>query len=400
MVSGSLSERKFMPLIPINYTVRNISRHKITSALTILGVGLVVFVFVGAQMLSNGLRATLVATGSDDNVVVIRRSSQTEVQSIIMYDQAQLVSASPEIARASDNSPLFTNEIYVLISLLSRSDSSMSNVVVRGITPKSWELRPKVKLTAGRLWQDAGSEIIAGKSAAQRFAGCGLGERARFGGREWTIVGIFDAQNSGYDSEIWGDIVQMSDAFRRPVYSSLTFRMADTSQFSGLKNRLENDRRLTIDVSREKEYYAAQSRTMSGFLNIAGTVISMVFSLGAIVGAMITMYASVANRTREIGTLRALGFGRMNILFTFFTESIFISLAGGMLGLVTAYFLRFVRISTLNWYTFSELAFNFEISSGIIISAFVFALIMGIIGGFLPAVRASRLKIVDSLRAA
>jgi len=389
-----------MPLIPINYTIRNISRHKITSILTILGVSLVVFVYVGAQMLSNGLKSTLVATGSDDNVVVIRRSSQSEVQSIIPYDQAQLISASPEIARAGDGTPLFTNEIYVLISQTSRSDSSMGNVVVRGVTPKSFELRPRVKLIAGRMWKDAGSEIIAGKSIAQKFIGCGLGEKVNFGGREWTVVGIFDAGNSGFDSELWGDIVQMSDAFRRPVYSSLTFKMADTSQFAAMKNRLENDRRLTVDVSREKEYYAAQSRTISGFLNIAGTVISMVFSLGAIVGAMITMYASVANRTREIGTLRALGFGRFNILFTFFTEAIFISLAGGFLGLIAAYFLRFVRISTINWDTFSELAFNFEISPQIILSAFLFALIMGIVGGFLPAVRASRLKIVDSLRAA
>jgi ABC-type lipoprotein release transport system permease subunit len=387
-------------MIPISYIIRNIKKHKITSILTILGVTLVVFVFAGVLMLSNGLRATLVATGYDDNAVIIRKASQTEVQSIIPYDQAQLIVASPEIAPAKDNRPLYTNEIYVLINLPSRTDSTEANLVVRGITPKSFELRPNVKLIAGRLPQEAGSEIITGESASERFVGCGLGERVRFGAREWTVVGIFDAAGTGFDSEIWGDITQMSDAFRRPVYSSITFRMADTSQFTGMKDRLENDRRLTIEVFREKEYYANQSRTITTFINITGTVISIVFSLGAIVGAMITMYSAVANRTKEIGILRALGFKRLSILLVFFLESIFISLTGGMLGVLIAYFLRFIRISTTNWDTFSEIAFNFEISSQIAILAILFAVIMGIAGGFLPAVRASRLKIVDSLRSA
>ncbi|MEW6015063.1 MAG: ABC transporter permease [Candidatus Zixiibacteriota bacterium] len=386
-------------MIPINYTVRNIVKHKITSALTILGVSLVVFVFAGSMMLSQGLKATLVATGSDENVVVIRKSSQTEVQSILNLEQAQLVSTTPEIARGSDGAALFTNEIYVLISLNKRSDGSAANVVVRGVTPQSLALRPNIRIVEGRMWQNAGSEIIAGKSAAERFEGCGLGERVRFGAREWTVVGIFDAQASGFDSEIWGDIDQMMDAFRRPVYSSLTFRMADTTQFAAMKARLENDRRLPVEVLREKEYYANQSRTITTFLGITGTVISLIFSLGAIVGAMITMYAAVANRTKEIGTLRALGFGRMSILLVFFIESVFISFAGGVLGLGAAYFLRFVRVSTTNWDTFSEIAFNFAISPDIVFSALIFAVVMGMVGGFLPAVRAARLKIVESLRA-
>lgn len=386
-------------MIPINYTLRNIVKHKITSILTILGVSLVVFVFAGSMMLSQGLKATLVATGSDENVVVIRKSSQTEVQSILNLEQAQLVSTTPEIVRRGDGSPLFTNEIYVLISLDKRSDNSAANVVVRGVTPQSLALRPNIRIVEGRMWQNAGSEIIAGKSAAERFTGCGLGEKVRFGAREWTVVGIFDAQTSGFDSELWGDIDQMMDAFRRPVYSSLTFRMADTTQFTAMKARLENDRRLPVEVLREKEYYANQSRTITTFLGITGTVISLVFSLGAIVGAMITMYAAVANRTKEIGTLRALGFGRMNILFVFFMESVFISFAGGILGLGAAYFLRFVRVSTTNWDTFSEIAFNFAISPDIVLSALIFAVVMGMVGGVLPAVRAARLKIVDSLRA-
>lgn len=387
-------------MIPLGYTIRNILKHKVTTTMTILGVSLVVFVFAAAQMLSYGLKSTLVSTGSDDNAIVIRKSSQSEVQSIILRDQGQIVGTSPEIARAADGSVLYTNEIYVLINQPKRATGELANIVVRGVTPKSLELRPAVKLIAGRMWQDAGSEVIAGKSAAERYAGCGLGEKLRFGAREWTVVGVFDAQGSGFDSELWGEVVQISDVFRRPIYSSITFRMADTTQFEALKARLENDRRMEVDVFREKEYYAAQSRTLAGFIGIGGTIVSIIFSLGAIVGAMITMYASVANRVREIGTLRSLGFSRLAILVSFLIEAMAVSLTGGLLGIVGASFLGMLQVATTNWDTFSQIAFNFRLSTAIVIAAVVFALVMGLVGGFLPAVRAARLKIVDSLRAA
>lgn len=387
-------------MIPLGYTIRNVLKHKVTTIMTVLGVSLVVFVFSGALMLSHGLTATLVSTGSDDNAIVIRKASQSEVQSIIMRDQGQIVSATPEIARAADGSPLYTNEVYVLINQPKRSNGEMANVVVRGITAASLELRPAVKLIAGRMWRDAGSEVIAGKSAAERYGGCGLGEKLRFGAREWTVVGIFDAQGSGFDSELWGDYLQIADVFHRPIYSSITFRMADTTQFEALRARLENDRRLEVDVFREKEYYANQSRMLSGFIGIGGTIVSIIFSLGAIVGAMITMYASVANRVREIGTLRALGFSRLAILWSFLIEAMAISATGGALGIAGAAFLGLMQVSTTNWDTFSQIAFNFRLSTAIVAAAVVFALVMGFVGGFLPAVRAARLKIIDSLRAA
>lgn len=386
-------------MIPAGYTIRNIANHKITSALTILGIGLVVFVFVGSMMLTAGLRSTLVATGSDYNAVVIRKASQTEVLSIINYEQAQIISTSPEIAEDADGVPMFTNEIYVLISQPKRSTGYESHVVVRGVTPMSMELRPKVRLVEGRMYREGTSEVIAGRLAAERFVGCGLGETIRFGARDWTVVGIFDAQRSGFDSEIWADVRQAADAFRRPVYSSLTFRMADTIQFQAMKERLESDPRLSAEVKREKRFYESQSSFTTTFYNVSSIAISIIFSLAAIVGAMITMYAAVANRTREIGTLRSLGFSRFSILTTFLFESVVISFAGGVLGLFAASFLRFLQISTTNWDTFAEIVFNFDISWNIAIEAFVFALAMGFIGGFLPAVRAARLKIVDALRA-
>lgn len=386
-------------MIPPSYTLRNIAKHKVTSILTIAGISLVVFVFVGSLMLTNGLQETMVATGYSENVTIIRKASQTEVMSIITYDQAQIVKSAPEISRDSLGNPLLAAEVYVLISLPKRNTGDKANIVVRGVNQMSMTLRPNVKLIAGRMWQVPGSEIIAGKSAAERYAGCAIGEKVRFGARDWTVVGVFEAGGSGYESEIWCDINQASDAFRRPAYSSLTLSLKDTTLFEAFKARIENDPRLPLDVKREKDYYAAQSRFVTTFINVAGTVISVIFSLGAIVGAMITMYAAVANRTKEIGTLRALGFGRLSVLTVFLLESLVISLAGGLLGLAGAYFLNFLQISTTNWGTFSELAFSFRLSPTIAITALLFSLAMGLVGGFLPAVRASRLKIVDSLRA-
>ncbi len=386
-------------MIPASYTIRNITKHKVTSGLTILGVSLVVFVFSAVLMLAHGLFATMVATGSDDNVVIIRKASQSEVTSIIMRDQADIVSTFPEIKPGTDGKPLFTNEIYVLISLDKRDGEGSSNVTVRGVTEKSLEMRPDIKMIEGRMYKPGTAEIIAGKSIARRFKGCQVGEQVRFGSREWTVVGIFDASGSAFDSEVWGDIEQMMDAFRRPVYSSLTMKLSDPSSLTAVQSRIESDVRLQLEVKPEKEYYAAQSEATTSFIMIIGVAICIIFSFGAVVGAMITMYAAVANRTKEIGTLRSLGFNRLSILMAFLFEAFVISLVGGTVGLVAASFLRFVQVSTVNFNTFSELAFNFTLNGPTVVAAILFAVVMGFLGGFLPAVRASRLKIVDSLRA-
>ena len=381
------------------YTFKNITARKLTSALTIFGIALVVFVFTAVLMLSNGLNQAMVATGYDDNVIVIRTASQTEVQSILYRDVAQLVKADAAIARDNAGNALFTNEILVLINQPKRETDEPSNVPARGVNEMSMQLRPDLKLVEGRMYREGTSELIAGKKVAANFQGCGIGETVRFGMRDWTIVGIFESEGSGFESELWGDVDQLMDAFRRPVYSSLTFRMDNPSQFDAMKTRLEADKRLTVDVRREKEYYASQSKFTTTFINILGMSISIIFSLGAIVGAMITMYAAVANRTTEIGTLRALGFQRRTILWTFLIESLMIALLGWALGIMAAYFMRFKEISTTNWDTFAELAFGFQISTDIVVQALIFSVVMGVVGGFLPAVRASRLKIINALRA-
>ncbi len=387
-------------MIPPHYTLRSLWNHKVTSLLTLFGVALVVFVFTSVLMLADGLLKTLVSTGADDNVVVIRKASQSELTSVIFRGQGDIISTYPEIKTGADDLPMYTNELYVLIAGEKRQTGDNSNIVVRGVTEHSISIRQNVRLMQGRMWKPGTSEVIAGKSVAKRFKNCGLGESLRFGSREWTVVGILDAGGTAFDSEIWGDIEQMMDAFRRPVYSSLTFKLNDPNQFEAVKQRIDGDRRLSLDVKREKEYYAEQSKATTSFIRIVGVVICIVFSFGAIIGAMITMYAAVANRTKEIGTLRSLGFSRLAILNAFLLEAVLISVVGGVLGLIAASFLRFMQISTVNFNTFSELAFNFNLNSRTIVISLIFALLMGFLGGFLPAVRASRLKIVDALRTA
>jgi len=384
--------------IPFSYSFRNLWTRRLTTVLTASGMALVVFVFASILMLSEGLRKTLVDTGSPDNVVVIRKGSASEVQSGIERQQASIVETEPEVAFGSVGRRLLAKELLVLINLPKRGTNKTSQVVIRGIQPESLLLRPQVKLVQGRMPRAGSSEIMAGASIARRFRGGGVGENLRFGMRDWTVVGIFDAGNSAFSSEIWGDADQLMQAFRRPVYSSVIFKLADSSAFNAVKKRLENDPRLTLEARRETKYYADQSEMMAKFLRILGMSLTVIFSLGAIIGAMITMYSAVSNRTGEIGTLRALGFKRGSILAAFLMESLLLGLVGGCIGLFFASFLQFFTISTLNFQTFSELAFSFTLTFEIFYKSLLFSLIMGFVGGVLPAFRAARKNIVEALR--
>lgn len=385
--------------IPLSYSFRNLWTRRMTTVLTASGMALVVFVFSAMLMLAEGLKKTLVETGSSDNVVIIRKSSATEVQSGVGRYQSSIVETQPEIAIGEDGEPLLAKEMVVIISLPKRETGSEAYITTRGIGKSSIHLRPQVKLMEGRLPKPGSHEIIVGKSVAERFKGGGLGETLRFGMREWKVVGVFDAGNTGFSSEIWGDADQLMQTFRRNDYSSILLKMRNPSQFEDLKKRIESDPRLTLEAKRENRYYAEQSEMMATFLRILGTSLTIIFSLGAIIGAMITMYAAVSTRTAEIGTLRALGFKRLSILTAFLFEALLLGLIGGCAGLFFASFLRFLTVSTMNFQTFSELAFDFTLTFDIAWKALAFSLIMGFVGGVLPAVRAARMNIVESLRA-
>ncbi len=386
--------------IPLAYSVRNLWTRKLTTALTAGGMALVVFVFAAVLMLDEGLRATLVATGEPDNILVTRRASGTEVQSAIERTQAAIVESQPEVAAGEGGVPLVSREIVVLIALPKRGSGVPTNVTIRGIGPRGLELRPQVRIVRGHLPRFGTNEIMVGRSIAERFDGAELGQTLRFGGRDWNVVGVFDAGGAGFDSEIWGDGEQLVQSFRRQTYSSIVAKLADAATFDAVKKRLESDPRLTLEVKRERQFYEDQSKVLSNFISYLGVTLSVIFSVGAMIGAMITMYSAVANRTAEIGALRALGFRRASILGAFLAESLALGVVGWLVGLALASTMQLVRISTMNWQSFAELAFTFTLTPEIVWKSLLFALSMGFLGGFLPAVRAARMKIVDALRAA
>jgi putative ABC transport system permease protein len=387
--------------IPLSYSFRSLWTRRLTTSLTIVGVALVVFVFAAVLMLANGVRDTLVATGSDDNAIVLRKSAESETLSSITFDEADIIATQPEVAVASNGKPLVTKEVVTIINMKKHGagPNDLSNVTVRGISPDGITLRPQVKLTAGRMFNFGASELIVGNEIAGRFDGTSIGQSIKFAGREWKIVGQFDAGRSGFASNIWGDKDQILQAFNRQAFSSMVFRLKNPSDTTSLKAKFDSDPRLNdLKILPEKEFYAEQSETLSTFIRILGLVITIIFSFGAMIGAMITMYAAVANRTVEIGTLRALGFQRVSVLSAFLIESLFISLIGGGVGLAIASLMSFVTISTTDFSSFTEIAFGFSITGGIVIGTLIFAAVMGFVGGFLPSFRASRLDIVNALR--
>jgi len=387
--------------IPYSYIFRNLWTRKMTTLLTAGGMGLVVFVFAAVLMLDAGLRRTLVSTGSFDNAILLRQAAQTEIQSGIYREQASLIETLPEVARGSDGQPLVSKETLVLVNLTKKGGGDKpGNIVVRGMPPMGMTLRPQVSVIDGRAFRPGSSEIIVGKGVHDSFEGVEVGQKLRFAGREWTVVGVFDGGKSGFDSEIWGDVEQMMQAFRRTAYSSTIVRLQEPALFAAFRDRVATDQRLVLDVKQEPLFYEEQSKSLSTFISILGITLSIIFSIGAMIGAMITMYAAVANRTSEIGTLRALGFRRSAILAAFLAESILLALVGGVVGLLLASSLQAFTVTTMNWQSFSQLAFGFDLTPKIVVMTLLFSVFMGFVGGFLPSVRAARLEIVDSLRAA
>ena len=385
--------------LPLSYSLRNLWTRKLTTALTAGGMALVVFVFAAVLMLEAGLNHTLVDTGNVENVIAIRKGAGAEIQSGILRPAAALIESQPQVEMGPDGAPLSSKETVVLISLQKRSDDKPSNVTARGVGLLAFNLRPQIRIAAGRVFRPGSHELVVGKSIASKFQGAGLGEVIHFAGGNWIVVGIMDSDGSGFDSEIWGDAEQLMPAFRRQsVYSSMVVKLADPSTFDAFKHAIETDPRLTVEVKRERQFYADQSEAMATFIRVLGMTLTVIFSIGAIIGAMITMYSAVANRTAEIGTLRALGFRRSAVMGAFLVESLLLALVGGAIGLFMASFMQLVTVSTMNFQSFAELAFGFAMTPGIIIKTLLFSLLMGLIGGFLPAARAARMNIVTALR--
>jgi putative ABC transport system permease protein len=384
--------------IPFSYSFRNLWTRKWTSILTAGGMALVTFVFAAVLMLAQGLQQTLIDTGSPDNAIVLRGGAETEVSSAIDRGSASIIEVQPEVALNGRGEPVASKEALVLVMVPKKRTNVPTNVVVRGVGSHSMNLRPQVKLIAGRNFRPGSREVIAGKSIAETVKGGSLGQTLSFALSQWNVVGVFDAGKTAFNSEVWGDADQLLSAFRRTTYSDVILKVPGKEAFEELQNRLEKDPRLSVQVKREIAFYQQQSEVMAKFIRILGLATTLFFSIGAILGAMVTMYSAVANRTAEIGTLRALGFKRRSILVAFLAESLLLGLIGGIVGVAGGSLLQLLTISTVNWTTFSELAFGFELTPSIAAFTMAFAVAMGFVGGLLPAWRAARLKIVDALR--
>ena len=381
------------------YSVRNVWVRSGTTALTIGGLALVSLILLAVLMLGNGLNRALIESGSPDNVLLLRKGATTEITSGIYRDQAHVVRTLAGIAQTSGREPLAIPELVVLISLTKNGADTPANVVVRGTQPEAFMLRPQVRLIAGRAWQQGTTEILIGAQIAKRFLLGGIGSHLRVGKREWLVVGIAEAQGTAFESEIWGDVDQLMATYGRDSYSSLTLRLPAPSAFQPFENAIGSDTRLLLQVKRERDYYREKSVTMATFIHLLGFTFTLIFAFGAILGGTMTMYGAVASRTREISMLRALGFLPHQILTVFLLESLILGTLAGLLAVGAGTALQFVTLSTMNFSTFSELAFRLTLTPASILATMAFALSISMVGGIPPAIRAARLPVTAALHA-
>jgi putative ABC transport system permease protein len=387
-------------MIPVKYNYRNLVVRKTTTIAAAFGLALVVFVVAAAQMLNNGLKKTLGRSAGDENAIVLRKGSSAEMESGIEENQVNLVLAQAAQIGASKK-PAGVGEVLVVILMDKLGTNGVSNVTVRGVPEEVFEFRNSAKIIEGRLAKPGSDEVVVGSGIRGRFKGLELGQTFEIKkNRPVKVVGVFADGASSFESEVWADIHTVRTAFGREGYvSSIRVRLDAASKFDAFKALVEQNRQLGLNVQREADYYEKQSEATSIFLTIISTMIAVFFSIGAMIGATITMNAQVANRQREIGTLRALGFSRRSILASFLLESVVLATIGGLVGAVASLALQFVRVPMLNAGTWSEMVFSFEPTPAIILRAMVLAGIMGVVGGFLPAIRAARVSPIEAMRA-
>jgi len=387
-------------MIPIKYNIRNLVVRKTTTIASGLGLALVVFVLASALMLSTGIERTLGRSAAEDVAVVLRKGSETELTSGIPNAQVGLILANPGVAKADDGQPLASGELSIVILLDKLGTDGVSNVQIRGVSDNVMKLRKDVRIIEGRPARPGTDEVIVGKAIRSRFKGLDLNQSFEIRkNRPVTVVGVFEDKGSSFESEVWADIKTVASAFGREGFvSSVRVKLESASKLDAFKAAVEQNPQLEALVMRETDYYDKQSEGTRIFVTAMGIVITVLFSLGAIIGAMITMHASIASRQREIATLRALGFSRGSILGSFLLESVALALAGGGVGAIASLAMSFVRFSTMNFATWSEITFSFEPTPGIMITALVVAMGMGLIGGLYPAIRAARMNLVQAIR--
>ncbi|HEY6385174.1 MAG TPA: ABC transporter permease [Candidatus Acidoferrum sp.] len=385
--------------IPIVYNIRSVRARWTSTIVAVLGIAGTVGVFVAMLSLARGFQATLVSSGSPDNALIVRAGATSEMTSGVPLDSVKIIQDAPGIARGAEG-PLVTPEAVLMAPIPLISTGTQANVELRGVSPNVLEIRKQVKIAQGRMFHGGIAEVIVGKNATKTYSGLTIGNTISLGTQRWQVVGIFDAGGSSFDSEVWGDAHLLSQAYGRPEnnFQSVTVHLTSPDMLKQLKDSVTTDPRLNVDVMREIDYYAKQSTAMTTLITLLGGFVASIMAIGAIFGALNTMYSAVADRGREIATMRALGFGGPSVVFSFLIEALLISFVGGVLGCLAVLRLNGYTTSTINFQTFSNIAFAFKITPGLMVMGVVFALAMGVFGGIFPAIRAARLPVATALR--
>lgn len=385
--------------IPIVYNVRSVKARWTSSIVAVLGIAGTVGVFIAMLSLARGFRATLVASGSADNAIAMRAGATSEMMSGIKLEDVKILQDAPGVAHMGDV-PQVTSEVVVVAPFPLRSTGTDANVQVRGVSANVLGVRKNVKIAHGRMFQPGLAELIVGKNASTSYSGLTLGNTVNFGGGHWQVVGIFDAGGSSFDSEVWCDARVLDDVYKRPsnIFQSATVHLSSPEAFQQFKDAVTSDRRLNLDVTREIDYYAKQSTSMTRLITVLGGLVAFVMAIGAVFGALNTMYSAVSERGREIATMRALGFGGGAVVFSFLVEAMLISFIGGAIGCIAVLPLNGLTTGAMNWQTFSHLAFAFRITPPLLLAGLIFALLMGLLGGLPPAMRAAWRPVAVALR--
>jgi len=385
--------------IPVIYNLRSVKARWTSAIVAVLGIAGTVGVFVAMLSLARGFKATLVSSGSEDNAIIMRAGATSEMTGGVTIDNVKIVQDAPGIARFSDG-PLVTPEVVLVAPIPLISTGTDANVQVRGVSKNVLEIRRQIKIVQGRMFTPGLTEIVVGKNANISYAGLTLGNTISLGSVRWLIVGVFDAGGSAFDSEIWGDAHLIGPAYNRPdtFFQSITVHLASPDSLQQLKDALTTDPRLNVDVTREIDYYSKQSTRLTKLITILGGLVAAIMAIGAVFGALNTMYSAVSERGREIATMRAIGFGGPSVVFSFVIEALLIAFVGGLIGCVAVLPLNGLTTGAMNLQTFSHLAFAFKITPELLVKGIIFALAMGVVGGLLPAIRAAVLPVATALR--
>lgn len=381
------------------FTLVTLPQRAGSTAAAAFGICGVVTVLVGVLSIAQGFRQALVAAGSPSTAVVLRSGSDSEMMSILTGEETRMIADAPGIARGPSG-PVVSAELFTVINLTNRATRTDTNVPLRGVQPAAMDVRDGVRLLAGRRFEPGRNEIMVGRAAAEQFEGLELGALLRVGRNDWAVVGVFEAQGGAAESEIWTDAPVLQAAYQRGnTYQSVCARLVSAGSFDEFKAHLMQDPRLSLKVVRQSDYYLEQSTTVSNLITGLGTIVSVLMGLGAVFGALNTMYSAVATRTREIATLRALGFGRTPVVFSILVESLMLALVGGLAGGLLAYgVFNGFKTSTMNWQSFSQVAFAFAVTPDLLVKGAIYAAVIGLFGGLPPALRAVRIPVAQGLR--